>query len=96
MKPAIRTRRAATLLLSALLAALVGTPALAVLGDTPFVGGEVTFAASSATLPIGTPSAERSTMRARVTARCSLVGARTTAASTRRSPSLTGSGGAGA
>jgi len=46
----IRTRRVVAVLLSALMAALVVTPGLAVLSDTVFVGGEVTFAASSATI----------------------------------------------
>ena len=50
MRRPIRTRRVVAVLLSALMAALVVTPGLAVLSDTVFVGGEVTFAASSATI----------------------------------------------
>jgi alpha-tubulin suppressor-like RCC1 family protein len=50
MRPPIRTHSAVTLLLSALLAALAGTPVLAVLGDTGLGSGAVTFAASSATV----------------------------------------------
>ncbi len=46
--------------------------------------------------PLAAPSAERSTMRARVTSRCSLVGARMTASRTALSASGTDSGGAGA
>ena len=51
---------------------------------------------SSAAMPsIGPPSAERSTIRARVTARCSLVAARTTPERTALSASPTTNAGAG-
>jgi alpha-tubulin suppressor-like RCC1 family protein len=50
MRPPIRTHSAVTSMLSAVLAALVVTAGLAVLGDTVFGSGDVTLAASSATI----------------------------------------------
>jgi hypothetical protein len=50
MRPAIRTRRSFTVLLAALMAPLLVAPALAALSDNAVVGGDVTFAASPATI----------------------------------------------
>ena len=50
MRPAIRTRRSFTVLLSALTVPLLVTPAVAALGENAFVGGDVTFAAAATTI----------------------------------------------